>query len=262
MDARIYDRMAEVEERHWWFASRRDIVEKILGRLGLPKDAAILEAGCGTGGNLKMLAHHGRVYAMEPFEAARTIASSLGAAKIADGSLPNEIPFADLSFDLILMTDVLEHLDDDVASLVALRQRVKPGGWFLATVPALSWMWSEHDVAHHHRRRYHAARLRQVVETVGFEVRYLSYYNFLLFPVIAGARVMQRILGASSEGHDLKMPSASINNLLKGLFSSERYFLGSWSVPFGVSLIVLAQSGKTINGRDLRDGPGLQASSL
>lgn len=130
MDARIYDRMAEVEERHWWFASRRDIVEKILGRLGLPKDAAILEAGCGTGGNLKMLAHHGRVYAMEPFEAARTIASSLGAAKIADGSLPNEIPFADLSFDLILMTDVLEHLDDDVASLVALRQRVKPVAGF------------------------------------------------------------------------------------------------------------------------------------
>ena len=95
MDPRIYERMAEVEEHHWWFASRRDIVEKILGRLGLPKDAAILEAGCGTGGNFPILARHGQVHAMEPFAAARVSAASLGVAKVAPGSLPDEIPFGD-----------------------------------------------------------------------------------------------------------------------------------------------------------------------
>ena len=258
MDPRIYERMAEVEERHWWFASRRDIVEKILGQIDLPKDAAILEAGCGTGGNLRMLAQHGRVHAMEPFEPARAAASSIGVAEVASGSLPDSIPFADMTFDLVLMTDVLEHLNDDVASLVALRGRLKPGGWLLVTVPALSWMWSEHDVAHHHQRRYHAARLRHVVEAAGYAVRYVSYYNFLLFPVIASARVVQRFMGGGSEGHDLRMPSPPMNSLLRWLFSSERHFLGSWSAPFGVSLILLAQVGEIENGTSARYQPAEQ----
>lgn len=248
MDARIYERMAEVEERHWWFASRRGILEKILARLELAKDSAILEVGCGTGGNFALLAQHGSVYAMEPFDAARAAANSRGVAKVAAGSLPDDIPFPDVSFDLILMTDVLEHLDDDVASLAALRGRLKPGGWLLITVPALSWMWSEHDVIHHHRRRYHAARLRQMMETAGYHVHYLSYFNFLLFPLIAATRVAERFVGAGSEGHDLRMPSAPVNSLLKKVFGSERYLLGTWSAPFGVSLMVLAQATPTTNG--------------
>ena len=242
MDARIYERMAEVEEHHWWFASRRTIVEEILRGLALPKDAAILEAGCGTGGNFRMLARHGHVHAMEPSEAARVAASSLGLATVEPGSLPDSIPFPGQSFDLVLMTDVLEHLDDDRASLRELRRRLKPGGWLLLTVPALSWMWSAHDVSHQHRRRYHSAALREVVEAAGYQVRYLSYYNFLLFPMIAGARMVQHVLGASSDGHDLRMPSARVNGLLKRVFSSERHFLGSWSAPIGVSLILLAQA--------------------
>jgi SAM-dependent methyltransferase len=248
MDPRIYERMAEVEERHWWFASRREILEKLLDRLGLAKGSSILEVGCGTGGNFSMLARYGSVYAMEPFEQARVAANSRGLAKVASGSLPNDIPFPDISFDLILMTDVLEHLDDDLASLIALRSRLKPGGWLLVTVPALSWMWSGHDVIHHHRRRYHAERLRQMVDASGYQLRYLSYFNFLLFPVIAATRVVERVIGAGSEGHDLRMPSAAMNRLLKTVFSSERHLLGSWSAPFGVSLLVLAQAASISNG--------------
>jgi SAM-dependent methyltransferase len=262
MDARIYERMAEVEERHWWFASRREILEKILSQIGLPKDSAILEVGCGTGGNFPLLAQYGSVHAMEPFEQARAAANSRGMAKVTAGSLPDDIPFAGKSFDLILMTDVLEHLDDDVASLAALRRRLKPGGWLLVTVPALSWMWSEHDVIHHHRRRYHATRLREMVGTAGFQVRYVSYFNFLLFPVIAATRVIERVIGAGSEGHDLRMPSAPMNSLLKTVFASERHLLGSWSAPFGVSLMVLAQTPSTANGANPRcttDKQGLRS---
>ncbi len=252
MDARIYERMAEVEEHHWWFASRRAIVEKMLAGLGLPQHAAILEPGCGTGGNFAMLARHGLVHAMEPSASARAAASALGLAQVANGSLPNNIPFADISFDLVVMTDVLEHLDDDLGSLRALRRRLKPEGWLLLTVPALSWMWSEHDVSHHHRRRYHASQLREVVEAAGYQVSYLSYYNVLLFPMIAGARMVQRITGSASEGHDLRMPSRRINSLLEGVFSWERHFLGSWSVPIGVSLILLAQAGNHEHGQGPR----------
>jgi SAM-dependent methyltransferase len=248
MDARIYERMAEIEDRHWWFASRRAIVDELLNGLGLPPDANILEPGCGTGGNFRMLSRHGRVHGVEPSEQARVAASSLGVAEVASGSLPESIPFAGMNFDLVLMTDVLEHLDDDVASLRELRRRLKPGGWLLLTVPAFAWMWSEHDESHHHRRRYQAAQLRRVVTDAGYDVRYLSYYNTLLFPMIAGARIVQRLTGASSEGHDLRLPSPRVNSLLQTVFSSERYLLGSWSMPFGVSLIVLAKAALPENG--------------
>ena len=246
MDPSLYPCMAQVEDAHWWFASRRAIVDRIIGRLVLPKEAAILEPGCGTGGNFAMLARHGRVYAMDANDAALGFARARGGAEVASGRLPDLIPFGDQRFDLVVMTDVLEHLDDDAGALRALRDRLKPGGWLLATVPAMQWLWSAHDAAHHHLRRYDARGLRALMSEGGYEVRYLSYYNFILFPVIAGARLLQRVTGgeAARDGrnHDLRMPSGLMNTILLKIFASERYLVGGWSLPFGVSLIVLARA--------------------
>lgn len=246
MDPSLYPCMAQVEDTHWWFASRRAIVDRIIGRLGLPKDAAILEPGCGTGGNFAMLARHGRVYAMDSNEAALGFSRARGEAEVALGRLPEGIPFGDRRFDLVVMTDVLEHLDDDAGTLRALRERLKPGGWMLATVPAMQWLWSAHDVAHHHVRRYDACGLRTLVNEAGYEVRYLSYYNFILFPAVASIRLLQRATGikAARDGHshDLRMPSRLMNTILLKIFASERYLVGGWSLPFGVSLIVLARA--------------------
>ncbi len=246
MDPGLYPRMAEVEDTHWWFASRRAIVDRILGRLGLPEDAAILEPGCGTGGNFAMLARHGRVYAMDSNEAALAFARARGSAQVEPGRLPDRIPFGDLRFDLIVMTDVLEHLDQDGATLRALRPRLKPGGWLLLTVPAMQWLWSAHDATHHHLRRYDARALRALVSDAGYDVRYLSYYNIILFPAIAGIRMLQRAIGLGdgpgSGHHDLSMPSPLMNAVLLKIFSSERYVVGAWPLPFGVSLIAVARA--------------------
>jgi SAM-dependent methyltransferase len=238
--------MAEVEDAHWWFASRRAIVDRIIGRLGLPPDAAILEPGCGTGGNFPMLARRGQLYAIDADESAIGFAQSRGLAWVTRGFLPEAIPFGDRRFDLVVMTDVLEHLDDQTGTLRALHARLRPGGWLLMTVPAMAWLWSDHDVTHHHRRRYRASELRALVSACGFDVRYLSYYNFLLFPVIAGARMWQRVGARDRKGagrrHDLAMPPAAINSILQRIFSSERYLVGTARIPFGVSLIVLARA--------------------
>ncbi len=246
MDPSLYPRMAEVEDVHWWFASRRAIVDRIIDRLGLPPDAAILEPGCGTGGNFPMLARRGQLYALDADESAIGFAQSRGLAHVARGSLPDSIPFGDRLFDLIVMTDVLEHLSDPGASLRALHARLRAGGWLLLTVPAMAWLWSDHDVTHHHLRRYRANELRNLIATCGFHVNYLSYYNFLLFPVIAGARILQRFGARDRRGlnhrHDLVMPSAAINSILKRIFSSERFLVGTTRIPFGVSLIVLARA--------------------
>jgi SAM-dependent methyltransferase len=242
MDAGIYKRMAEVEDAHWWFASRRAIIGHLLDRLDLPSNAMILEAGCGTGGNFQMLARRGKLYATELDDEARRFATSRQLAEVAEGRLPDQIPFKDLCFDLIVMTDVLEHLDDDVGSLKALHARLKPGGFLLLTVPAWPWLWSAHDESHHHRRRYVADQLRQAVSAGGYAIRYLSYYNFLLFPMIAVARLLQHLVGANREGHDLQMPSRLVNRTLAKVFSSERHVLGRVTVPFGVSLLMLARN--------------------
>lgn len=246
MDPSLYPRMAEVEDAHWWFAARRAIVDRIIGRLGLPPEAAILEPGCGTGGNFPMLARRGQLFAIDADESAIGFAQARGLGQVARGSLPQAIPFGDRRFDLVVMTDVLEHLDDQAGTLRALHARLRPGGWLLMTVPAMAWLWSDHDVTHHHRRRYRACELRALVSAGGFDVRYLSYYNFLLFPIIAGARMWQRLGArdcASTNGrHDLAMPPAAINSILRRIFSSERYLVGTARIPFGVSLILLARA--------------------
>ena len=111
------------------------------------------------------------------------------------------------------------------------------------TVPALRWLWSEHDATHHHRRRYQAIELRRLLGNCGFIVDFLSYYNFLLFPAIAGVRLFQRLRAAAAVGdgkHDLAMPPRLVNAVLLRLFSSERLLLGPLRFPIGVSLIALA----------------------
>lgn len=256
MDARIYSEMAALEQRHWWFAARRKILDKLISTLSLPADAQILEAGCGTGGNLAMLARHGRVFGMEENAHALELATAKGAAlaiplkrrldaeslplvQIAAGRLPAPIPFTGQMFDLIALLDVLEHLDEDAATLRALRARLKPGGWLLITVPAYPWLWSRHDELHHHKRRYVAHGLRAVMEGAGYRVQYMSYFNTWLFPLIAAARLVN-LAGGKSNG-DLSMPNTFTNALLTKIFASERWLLGQVALPVGVSLLALAR---------------------
>ncbi|MGF1937282.1 MAG: class I SAM-dependent methyltransferase [Nostoc sp. ChiQUE02] len=239
MDFQMYQQMMEVEDKHWWFVARRSIIEEVIRKLNLPADAEIFEAGCGTGGNLAMLSRHGQVYAMELNEAARTFASDLQLGEIQPGFLPNDIPFADKKFDLIVLLDVLEHVEEDTASLQALSAKLKPSGWLLITVPAYPWLWSKHDDLLHHKRRYMLHNLRQIVGDTGYHVHFVSYFNFVLFPLIAGVRLVQGLFNKG--GNEQSMPPKLVNQMLTFLFGIERYLIGRLFLPFGVSLLLLAQ---------------------
>lgn len=239
MRSALYRQMAEVEERHWWFVGRRAIVESIIKELPLGSDARILDAGCGTGGNLSMLSRYGRVDALEHDEQARRLANEKSLATVVAGTLPHSISLPQGEFDLITLLDVLEHVDDDRGSLQALLALLKPGGYLVITVPCYEFLWSAHDDTHHHRRRYTLSKLRALAKDCGFNVIYDSYFNTLLFPIAVVARLATRLLKARGSS-DLKMPHPLLNRALGRVFKLERHLLSRLSLPFGVSAILLA----------------------
>ena len=242
MEHVLFHQMSQLEEVHWWFVGRRAILDASIHRLALPERSTILEAGCGTGGNLTMLSAHGKVSAMEYDRVAREMSVGRGIGAVAAGSLPDAIPFESQQFEMIALFDVLEHLDEDVESLKALRQRLTPDGQLILTVPANPWMWSHHDEIHHHRRRYTLRHLRRVVKNAGYEITYASYFNFLLFPLIAAIRLFQKLTGKHEDDGDLTLPSKFVNNTLTSIFSFEKYVIANRiSVPFGVSLVLTAR---------------------
>ncbi len=241
MEPDIYTLMASLEENHWWFAARRAIVESFIKQLRLPPDARILDAGCGTGGNLAMLGRHGQVHAMELDDQARQIANAKGVARVLSGRLPDNVPFSQEQFDLIALLDVLEHVDDDRNTLRVLGSLLKPGGYLLISVPAFPFLWSAHDEVHHHKRRYVLGELISKLEDAGLEIPYASYFNTVLFPLIFGARLVGKLRTRKRVSSDLAMPNALINRLLFAVFSGERFVLGRGSLPFGVSALAVAR---------------------
>jgi SAM-dependent methyltransferase len=240
MERAVFDRMAELDQHHWWFRARRLILKALIERVvRSPKKARILEVGCGTGHNLAMLKTFGRVEASELDRCARAVANKRLPGKVKEAKLPDLSMFERNGYDLIALLDVLEHVPDDLASLRAIHRRLKPGGALLMTVPANPWMWSAHDAAHHHFRRYTKKQLEELFLRSGLEVQLLSYFNTLLFPLVAAARVMGKITRKDSA--DDKLPGEWVNATLDKIFGVEAALLGRVPMPFGVSLVAVVR---------------------
>ena len=192
------------------------------------------------GGNLPMLARFGRVWAIEPNAEARALAVKKGDFDIRDGRLPDDLPFAPGSFDLVAALDVVEHLDDDVASLRGLADVLRPDGRMLITVPAFTFLWSEHDVQHRHKRRYNKRQLIRAVADAGLAPVVVSYFNTWLFPLAAGVRVAKNLLRIKGVDDDA-MPPAVLNRMLTAVFASERWLIGRVPLPFGLSILMICR---------------------
>lgn len=246
MDRSAYDNMRAVQDRHWWFRGRRSILADQLSRLELKPGARILEVGCGPGGNLEMLARFGDVTGLEPDEESRRYASERTGLPVVHGLLPDGLPAFDQRFDLIAALDVVEHLDDDAGALAALRDLLAPGGVLLTTVPAHPWMWSRHDALHHHKRRYRRDDYVRLLRETGYVVRRATFFNSVLYPIIALARLAR---ASERTGRtDDAVPAPPVNALLAAAFASERFPLRVMNLPFGVSLLTVAQAANSHAG--------------
>ena len=238
MERIVYDRMAELDRKHWWYRARRDVLSRLITRaIPLPPEARILEVGCGTGHNLHMLQRFGRVDATEIDGFARIIASKRLGHAVVDAALPELNGVPDRTYDLVTILDVLEHVEEDRAALASMARKLRPGGRILITVPAHPWMWSAHDEVNHHKRRYTKRTLRAAVADAGLEVELLTYFNSLLFPLAATARLAGR--AARNKDSDDSLPPAPVNALFETIFRSESYAIGRLPFPPGLSLAAI-----------------------
>jgi SAM-dependent methyltransferase len=233
----IYHLMAQVESRHWWFEGRRRIVDHFLADLGLSPEASILEIGCGTGGNFEVLSKYGELSAVDIDATALRYASERTLADVRQGALPDEMPFGDDRFDLVVLLDVLEHVDEDQAALHRVRKLMRPGGCLMLTVPAFPFLWSAHDEVHEHKRRYTRGDLVQQVGAAGIRVTRASYFNSWLFPLVAAVRLGGRVVAHNAVA-DLSVPPNALNWALTKVMASERHTMSRFSHPVGVSLLL------------------------
>jgi len=245
VEEKILQKNAELEDNNWWHISRRKIIEtaieKYIGKF--PADAQILDVGCGTGGNFDLICNYSKnISGIESDSYALGIARQKYASiNISQGDLPYNIPVQENNFDAIFLLDVLEHIDDDLSSLQTLFSKLKSGGHLIITVPAFNFLWSNHDTVNHHKRRYSLNELIGKVKKNSFQIKCASYFNTWLFPLIALVRIIKSKTPTLKDKSDLFTPPKAVNNILTCIMSSERFFIRDSKLPFGVSIIVIAQ---------------------
>ncbi len=228
------------EDRHWWYQGRRRVLERAIARLGLPAQARILDAGCGSGRNMVDLAHHGSVTGVELSPTSVQLARDRDAGEVIEGSVL-DMPFNDGSFDLSVSLDVIEHLEDDIGALRELRRVTKAGGALLVTVPAYQWLWSGHDEVNHHHRRYNRRTLLAAAEAAGWREDSSAHFNSLLLPVAIALRALERFKPSTTKSSlDLWVPPAPLNWALRQPLNLEAAVIGRGSsIPAGLSLLAV-----------------------
>jgi SAM-dependent methyltransferase len=241
MERVVYDQMAALDQRHWWYRARREVIAALIRRRIFPEPGGrILEVGCGTGHNLSMLGEFGSVDALEIDETARSLAETRLGKAILSAPLPELSGIPQRHYDLVAAFDVVEHIADDKGAIASMAKLLKPGGKLVLTVPAHQWMWSAHDVVNHHQRRYSKTGLKRLIDGSPLKLEAIGYFNSLLFPVAIADRFASRLRG--KEDANLSLPPEPLNQALERVFAAERALIGRVPLPPGLSLFAVASA--------------------
>ena len=243
MDSEYLAKYYALERTHWWFIVREKILFSQLSR-SLPQNKLlnILNVGIATGKTTEMLSHFGKVTSVEYDHTTCEFVRGKLNIEVTEASVVS-LPFSNDSFDIVCAFDVLEHVEDDQLAIRELNRVCRTGGFMYVSCPAFSFLWSSHDLINHHFRRYTAASLRKLIQ-FGFNVQYVTYFNFILFIPIAVYRLLQHLISSKKVTSDFEekglLTGKVVSPLYKAIFSIEIFLLKHIKLPFGISLFARA----------------------
>ncbi len=239
LDRDYFENLARFAGKHWWHVARRELAAQALDG-AVPVGSVAVDAGCGIGTMLPVLRSlgAGTVVGVEPSEDACRIASARSPVVC---SVAERLPLADGSVSTLVSMDVVEHLNDDAAGLREYARVLAPGGTVMLQVPAYRWLWSAHDELVDHKRRYTARQLGAVVRGAGLRIVRETYYNAWLLPlaILVRRTPLQRLIKDSGESASYVSPP--INRILIALSRLERALVRRFRLPFGVSILLVAE---------------------
>jgi len=232
------------EEKYWWFVARRNFIALLINRMNLDFNSKILDVGCSEGGLIQILENKGftSVSGIDVSEQAIAQCALRGINKV---SLKDGIntDFKDGEFDLIIASDVLEHIADERSALKEWCRILTPQGILLLFVPAFKTLWSSNDELNNHYRRYDKSYLINQIVSANFEIQRMSYWNSALFLPIFFQRTLERNLPKKTikKKDELYYINPFLNNLLGSVLKIENFFLSYFNAPVGVSLFAICK---------------------
>jgi len=243
MDEAAY-RQYEIESENWLKAGRRGLLVSLLTKAtGGRTDLEVLDLGAGVGQNVTALRGFGRVDVLEINEIGlKALRTMQGIREVFDQPIPFQL---DRKYDVIVATDVLEHIPDDRGAAEWVADHLKPGGVFFSTVPAYQFLFGEHDVALHHFRRYTASNYAAIM-VPGLTVERRGYFNSILFPLAAAARLGSRLFADKKTGSESRKQSSVVPGPIDAIFAALlkveiRMIEKGIGLPFGLSVYCVAR---------------------
>lgn len=244
MQSEEYRKMAEVEDRMWYYRALHRHVTRSLSRGGLPADAAVLDAGCGTGGLLRYIQAAQATWRLSGLDLsplACQLARERTSATIMEGSV-TQLPFADKTFSAITSCDVLCQIERPETALREFARCLKPGGTIVLTMPAYQWLFSYHDRQVANLRRYSRTELKELLRAAGFQTLYSSYWNTLPFPL---AVLRRKIFPPKTPSSDVRLYPAPLEAMFRAMMAIEHSWLQAGGrFPFGSTALVVGQKSR------------------
>jgi SAM-dependent methyltransferase len=238
----VFEQMEMVEDRHWWFNARRDVIKSFLRKyLPAEKKGRVLEAGCGTGHILSDLGEEWEVFGIDINERALESCRKKGIENVRRSSIM-DITFESETFDAVVCSDVLYHemVSDDEKALKEIYRVCKKGGVLLIFEPAFEWLWSPHDIVEHTRHRYTRKELSAKLKKCGFTVKKSSYHVFLLLPLVLAVRLFKRAFRSENPQSDLYVMAPPVNGFFSGIMNFENKLAQAVNFPWGSTVMCLA----------------------
>ena len=239
MQSHFYRQIYHLEEYYWWYRSRRNLVKQFLPS---GKQLKILDIGCGTGKLMEVLQDYGEIYGIDASQQAINFCRQRHLEHVYRNKFPDSKHLGSKRFNVIICLDVIEHIFNDTKAMATINQLLSSGGRLILTVPAYSWLFSYWDQASGHYRRFSLAQITQLIEACGLKLVKTSYLYSFLMPIAIPFRLIKHhlFLNQVPPSDLVKLPWL-INKLLFGLATLEQLLLSYIHLPFGLSIVCIAE---------------------